>query len=266
MAEVEVPKEKEKEQVASHGIRMRNEDWTAWQEIVGAYPSAADAFKDVMALAKIRAMGVQAGMMAKADLVLEHTRQIAAIYTDLLHTMDDQGKIAAGKLAEVEQKYESQLRAARDAESKARSEAQDAKEEAETALRSRDGARKERDMLIHDLEEVKKEREISNQLAGTAAADAASAREELKALRANSKLAQVEISELREQLAAAQASNAELATASKLAETKVDSLMAQLESKDELIASLRDQVVMLKSSVSSTTESDGSPDPKMSML
>lgn len=258
------PQDKPKEAAASHGVRMRDADWTRWQEIVGSYPSAADAFGDLMSLAQMRSMGTKAGMSAKVDLVAQHTKQIVDIYTELLQTMDDQSRLSTEKLTEADRRCQVQIQAAHDAEVTAKAETKEAKDAATDAIKSRDALRIERDKLAED-------REAAIRIQKSALNALEVAKEDIKDLRTENTKAktdinalQTQVTDLQAQLQKIKAQLAEAQIASKLAETEKASLTAQLATKDQTIQVLQALVASLQTEARTKTPAKAAPQSPIS--
>ena len=200
--------------VASHGVRMRDVDWGKWQEISATYPSAADAFADLMALAQMRASGTKAGMQAKAEQVAEYCRQI----TTAAH-------------AEVED---------------AKAEAATAKELAENERNATLALRMERDKLERELRETKKELADSRALREQAMTAAEEAKAATQALQEASSTDKAEIQALKDQLAEMKAALADAENAKKMAEAAVKSKDDQISDKNALISELQAHMALLK--------------------
>ena len=239
--------------VASHGVRMRDVDWGKWQEISATYPSAADAFADLMALAQMRASGTKAGMQAKAEQVAEYCRQITTCYTDLLNTMDAQTALASSKLIDTEQRCKTKVDAAEDAVAAAHAEVEDAKAEAATAKELAENERNatlalrmERDKLERELRETKKELADSRALREQAMTAAEEAKAATQALQEASSTDKAEIQALKDQLAEMKAALADAENAKKMAEAAVKSKDDQISDKNALISELQAHMALLK--------------------
>ena len=269
---------KAKESFPSHGLRVRDPDWEVWQQITKLYPSAADAFSDLMNMAQMRAIGAKAGMSAKSDLVAEHARQITALFNDLLTTMQEQTSLATNRLEEAEKRYQEQIQEARNATSMAQEELEashsivaSAQEAADNAKKAAMAVTEERDKLVQELAHVRQDLATSRDLCQQAISNEQSAHEEAQVLRDASDHAKSEIADLQAQLAAAKAALAEEQMARKMAEAEVTSLTARLKSKDDqlasqnrdkedLISALRDHVASLKQQLAAANQVPVQPD------